>query len=111
MDGDEAGLQEREGLIDVGASFVADGQAGGAIEPDMTVLDHPAMPPEPVASLDAAPGNPWRGPARPVLLPPHSGIIGLVGVQTRSCRDPPRSGSAAGSPACSTGSRRATFWS
>ncbi len=47
----------------------------------MAALDHPAMPPEPVASLDAAPDNPRPDPARPALLPPHLGIVGLVGVQ------------------------------
>ena len=81
VEGDEAGLEEREGLVDVGAPLVADGQAAGAIEPGMAALDHPAMPSEPVASLDAAPGNPRPDPARPAFLPPHSRIIGLVGMQ------------------------------
>lgn len=47
----------------------------------MAALDHPAVPPEPVTSLDAASGNPRRDPPRPALLPPHGGIIGFVGVQ------------------------------
>ncbi len=74
-------MQEREGLVDVGAPFVADGQAAGAVEPGMAALDHPAVPPEPVTSLDAASGNPRRDPPCPALPTPRSGIIGLVGVR------------------------------
>lgn len=81
MDSDEAGLKEREGFVDVGAAFVADGQAAGAAEPGMAALDHPAMPPQPVDPLGAALGNPRRDPARPALLPPHFGIVGFVGLQ------------------------------
>ena len=32
VEGNEAGLQQREGLVDVGAAFVADGQAASALE-------------------------------------------------------------------------------
>ena len=46
-----------EGFEDVEASLVADGQAAKAAEPCQRSLDHPAVPPQALAALDAAPGD------------------------------------------------------
>ena len=47
----------------------------------MGALDHPVTPSESGSSLNAALSNPRPDPARPTPLPPHSGVVGLVGVQ------------------------------
>jgi hypothetical protein len=46
-----------ESLKDVGASLVADRQPSEAAEPGQGSFDHPAMPSQALAALDAAPGN------------------------------------------------------
>jgi len=47
--------------MDVNAPFVSDGKPAEAIEPGEGALDHPAMPAEPLAALDAAPGDARSG--------------------------------------------------
>ena len=78
---DEAGGEAGEGLVDAGAAFVADGQAAEAVEPSVGALDDPAVAPKLFAAFDALSGDARHDPARPALLPPRLGIVGLVGVQ------------------------------
>ena len=56
---DESAGECREGQIDVGASFVADGQAAVAVQPGEGAFHHPAVPPEVGAALDPPPGDAW----------------------------------------------------
>jgi hypothetical protein len=49
---DKAAGQGREGLIDIGASFVPDRQAPKSIQPGKGPLDHPAVPSEALDELD-----------------------------------------------------------
>jgi hypothetical protein len=79
--GDEACGETGEGLVDVGASLVANGQAAETVEPSVGVLHDPAMASEPLAALDAFAGDARHDPARPALLAAYFGIVGLVGVQ------------------------------
>jgi hypothetical protein len=79
--GDEAGREACEGLVDVGTSVVADGQAPEAVEPGVGMLDYPSARTRFVAALDTFSRDARHDPARPAFVPPGSGIIGLVGVQ------------------------------
>ena len=81
VEGDEACGEAGEGLVDVAAPLVADGQATEAVEPSVGPLDDPAVTPEPLAALDAFAGDARYDPARPTLLAPRPGIVGLVCVQ------------------------------
>jgi hypothetical protein len=38
--------------------LVADGESAKAVEPSQGALDHPPVPAEPLAAVDAAPGDP-----------------------------------------------------
>ncbi len=51
--GDEGTAEGEEGLMDVGAPLIADGQASKVVEPGQGALDHPAMTTEAIAALDA----------------------------------------------------------
>ena len=69
--------------MDVGAAFIAKAQAAEAAEPGKGALDHPAMPAQPLATLDAAAGDPRRDPALPTRGPTVRRIVPLVRVQLR----------------------------
>ena len=43
--------------MQIGTALVADGQATEAIEPGQRAFDHPAMPTQPLARVDASPGD------------------------------------------------------
>jgi hypothetical protein len=55
LEADEGAAEGEEGLMDVGAAFVADSQPAKAVEPSQHPLDHPAVPSELLAALDPAP--------------------------------------------------------
>ena len=67
--------------MEVGASFVANGEATEAGEPSQGALDDPAVASQVLAALDAPPGDPRRDAARPALAPTAAMIVALVGVQ------------------------------
>src|SRR5579875_2485221 len=81
VEADQSTAEGEEGMMDVGAALVADGQAAEAVEPGQRALDDPAVPAEPVRALDTPPSNarfdvtPAAGPAAGRI------IISLVGVQ------------------------------
>ncbi len=81
VESNEACGESGEGLVDVAAPLVVDGQAADAVEPSVGTLDDPAVTPELPAALDAFAGDAGYDPARPTLLAPRPGIVGLVGVQ------------------------------
>ncbi|BCM83898.1 hypothetical protein mvi_23590 [Methylobacterium indicum] len=72
MEGDDAGLPEREDLVDVGAPSIASGWTAGAIESGLAMLDylamldHLAMPRRVILLKSRVPGSPGaaRGPLR-----------------------------------------------
>ena len=81
VEGDEAGGEACEGLVEVGSALVADGQAAEAVEPSVGLLHDPAVATELLAVLDALAGNARDDPARPAPLSSCLGIVSLVGVQ------------------------------
>jgi hypothetical protein len=81
VEGDETGREAGEGLVDVGASLVADGQAPEAVEPGVGAFGHPSVAAELFAALDTASGDARHDPARPAFVPTLSGIVSFVGVQ------------------------------
>jgi hypothetical protein len=54
---DEGGGEIVEGLEDVGASLVSDGQPPETTEPSERAFDYPAMPSQTFRTVDAAPRN------------------------------------------------------
>jgi hypothetical protein len=81
VEGDEAGSEAGEGLVDVDASLVADWQAAEAVEPSVCALHHPPVPAQPLAALDAAACDARHNPTRSTLMSARSGVVGFVGVQ------------------------------
>lgn len=66
--------------MQVGATFVADGETAEAGEPSQRPFHDPAMATQPFAALDATPGNPWCDAASPALTPTTTMVVFLVGV-------------------------------
>ncbi len=81
VEGDEACREAGEGLVDVDATLVANGQAAKSVEPSMGALHDPAVAAELFAALDTLAGDARDDPACAALLPTRLGIVGLVGMQ------------------------------
>src|SRR4051812_20594774 len=67
--------------MNVGATLVADGEAAEAVEPSERALDHPAVPAEPLAALDAPSRDSRLDAPLATDLPAHRIVVGLVGMQ------------------------------
>ena len=67
--------------MDVGAAFVADGEAPEAPEPGEAALHHPAVPTKTLAVLDTLAGDAGRDAALAASLSAWLVVIGFVGVQ------------------------------
>ena len=78
---DEAGGDVVKGGEDVGAPFVADGDAAEAGEPSERTLDHPSVSAKTLAALDATPGDPRNDRSLAQRLPAVCKVVALVGVQ------------------------------
>lgn len=67
--------------MDIGATFVADGQPPEAIEPGQGAFHHPAMATQALAGVDALPGN--ADPDVPLgeCAATARNVVGLVGMQ------------------------------
>ncbi|KQP25783.1 hypothetical protein ASF25_21275 [Methylobacterium sp. Leaf100] len=72
IEGDDAGGEGCEGLVDVGAALVGDGQASETVEPGVGTLDDPAVKAELLATLD---------PTGAALLATGTGVLGRVGMK------------------------------
>ena len=70
-----------KGSEDVGAPFVADGDAAEAGEPSERTLDHPSVSAETLAAFDATPGNPRNDRSLAQRTPAVSEVVALVGMQ------------------------------
>ena len=70
-----------KGSEDVGAPFVADGDAAEAGEPSERTLDHPSVSAKTLAALDATPGDPRNDRSLAQRLPAVCKVVALVGVQ------------------------------
>jgi len=91
VEGDEAGGQAGEGGVDVGTPLVADAQSAEAVEPNEGAFHHPAVAPEPLATLDALARDAGDDPAGPALPALGLGVVAPVGVQfVRRRRGRPR---------------------
>ncbi|GLR83279.1 hypothetical protein GCM10007856_60030 [Azospirillum oryzae] len=51
-----------EGGEDIGAPFVADGEAAETGKPGECPLDHPSVSAKALAALNATPGDAWNDP-------------------------------------------------
>ena len=69
------------GFEDVGSLLVADDEAAETGEPGEGSLDHPAVPAEALAGVEAASGDAWDDVAIVAGLAAAREIVGLVGVQ------------------------------
>src|SRR5215203_3167896 len=78
---DQGTAQGQEGLMDVETTFVPNRQTPVAIEPRQGALDHPAVPTQARAGVDAFARNPDLNVAA-VQEPPATGeVVGLVGME------------------------------
>lgn len=77
----ERGSQGQEGEVDVGAPFVADGEATELSEPGEGALDDPSMPSETLRAFDAAPRNARDDAALSEVTPAPRVVVSLVGMQ------------------------------
>jgi hypothetical protein len=80
--------------VDVGASLMADGEASEACEPGQGSLDHPAMAPEAVGALDAAPRDAGHDRPLAALGPASAMVIGFVRMKFRGPASRPASAAA-----------------
>ncbi len=78
---DDCACEGGEGEVQVGATFVADGETAEAGKPRQGALHDPAVASQALAALDAAPGYPRRDAASPALAPTAAMIVALVSVQ------------------------------
>ena len=78
---DECACEGGEGELQVGATFVADGETAEAGKPSQRPFHDPAIATQPFAALDATPGNPRCDAASPALAPTTVMVVSLVGVQ------------------------------
>ncbi len=67
--------------MDVGAALVADHQSAHLAQPGEGPLHDPAMAPEPLGRLHAAPGDPWLDAATTQRLARSTEVVALIGVQ------------------------------
>lgn len=79
--GDEGASQGREGEVDVGASFITDGEATEAGKPRQGAFHDPAVSSQALAALDAPAGDARYDPARPAFAAAAPMVVGLVRVQ------------------------------
>ncbi len=81
VEADEGTAQGQERLMDLRPSLVPDRQSPIPMEPRQGPLDHPAVPAQPLAGLDALARDPDRDPAA-VQEPAAAGhVIGFVGME------------------------------
>ena len=78
--------------MEIGSSFVANREAAEAGEPGQRALDHPPVPAQPLARLDASSCDPGRDGAGAAFPAAATVIIGLVRVELLG--SPPGSSSA-----------------
>lgn len=81
----EAQVDQRTGQVEqsleqVRPPLAADAKAA-AEEAGERALDHPPVPPQPLAQVDAPPGKPWGDTPGATSAPKGCDIVGLVGVQ------------------------------
>ncbi len=81
VEADEGAAEGNEGEVDVLASLGADGQASQPGHPGVCALDHPAVPPQTLAALDATPRDTGLDATGTALRPATAMIIALVGMQ------------------------------
>src|SRR5215212_3142363 len=67
--------------MDLRQPFIAHAQATEAREPSESALHDPAMAPQPLATLDLAPGDARRNPPLAAFRPTVCGVVALVPVQ------------------------------
>ena len=81
VEADEGAGERGEGPVDVGAAFVADGQAPEADQPGQGPFHDPTVAPEAVGALDAAARDAGRDGAGAALGAASAVVVGLVCVE------------------------------
>ena len=69
--------------MDIRPALVADGQTAVPGQPSKRPFHHPAMPPQPLAALDALPRNPARDAASSQEATTAWDVVGLIGMHLR----------------------------
>ena len=72
-----------QSLEEVSTPFVADTEAAITEQPGQRALDHPAVPAQALAGIDAAPGDSWGNAASAEGTPQVGRVIRFVGVELR----------------------------
>ncbi len=67
--------------MDLGAPFIAHGEAAEAAQPGQSAFHHPAPAAQPLPGLDAAPGDARDDAALAARGPAEGVVVALVGVQ------------------------------
>src|SRR5688572_32465962 len=89
MEADETTAESEEGLMDVGAAFVAHGEAPVAVEPSQRTLHHPAMAAQPGAGVNALAGDADANVATAQRLAAAGDVVALIGVHLGGTLAPP----------------------
>lgn len=80
LEADDGGGECSEGEMDVGAAFVADGDAPEAVEPSEGSLNHPAIAAEVLSTVDHGARDAGNDTALLQGLADRATLIGFVGV-------------------------------
>lgn len=78
---DDSGSQDEQGGMNIKASLEPNPELAEPREPGMGTLDHPTMPPEPLATFDTATSNAGLDAALSQITPATREVISFVGVQ------------------------------
>src|SRR5688500_5618269 len=92
MEADETTAESEEGLMDVGAAFIAHGEAPVAVEPGQRTLHHPAMATQALAGVDALAGDADANVATAQRLAAAGDVVALIGVHLGGTLAPPPMG-------------------
>ena len=75
VEADESAAEDHEGLMDVGAPLIPDGEAAKAVQPCQCPLDDPTVPAQAFAAVHAAPGNARLDRTFPAFAPAAAMVL------------------------------------
>lgn len=81
VEADEGAAEEDEGLVDIGASLIADCQSAEAVEPGKRAFDDPAVPAQSFAAVPCPPSNARHDRADAAFGSAAVAVVSLVGVK------------------------------
>src|SRR5579884_3361203 len=83
---DQRAPQRENGLMDLLFPLIAHPPPAESVQPGQSPFYRPAVAPQPLAGLDAVPGNPDRDAPSPQRLAAARGITPLVGMELGRAR-------------------------